>query len=146
MWRKSLNDLVKRIASQSLYLFLPDIIQDLTQTKISQMLLFTVAISRSLDHCYPYIMLGTRPDIAFTVIKMLQFSSNSMEEHLQKVLYIMRYLSSFQDLCISYSGHGDQNSLCAYPDTDWAGDVETSRSTTGYAIFLGNSIVSWLSR
>jgi len=93
-----------------------------------------------------YIMLGTRPDIAFAVIKMSQFSSNSMEEHLQKVLYIVRYLSSSQDLCISYSGHGDQNSLCAYSDTDWTGDVETSRSTTGYAIFLGNSIVSWLSR
>jgi len=75
-------------------------------------------------------MLGTRPDIAFVVIKMSQFSSNPMEEHLQKVLYIVRYLSSFQDLCISYSGHGDQNGLCAYSDTDWAGDIETSRSTT----------------
>jgi len=93
-----------------------------------------------------YIMLGTRPDIAITVIKMLQFFSNPMKEHLQKALYIMHYLSSFQDLCISYSGHGDQNSLCAYSDTDWAGDIETSHSTTGYAIFLGNGIVSWLSR
>jgi len=40
-------------------------------------------------------MLGTRPDIAFVVIKMLQFSSNPTEEHLQKALYIVRYLSSF---------------------------------------------------
>ena len=91
-------------------------------------------------------MLGTRPDIAFVVIKMLQFSSNPMEEDLQKVLYIMRYLSSFQDLCILYFEHGDQNGLCAYSNTDWAGDIETSYSTTGYTIFLGNSIVSWLSR
>jgi len=91
-------------------------------------------------------MLGTRPDIAFAVIKMSQFSSNPTEEHLQKVLYIVHYLSSFQDLCISYSGHGDQNSLYAYSDTDWAGDIETSHSTTGYAIFLGNNIVSWLFR
>jgi hypothetical protein len=45
-----------------------------------------------------------------------------------------------------YSGTGNHNGLCAYSDTDWAGDVETSRSTTGYAIFLGNGIVSWLSR
>jgi len=93
-----------------------------------------------------YIILGTRPDIAFAVIKMSQFSSNPMEEHLQKVLYIVCYLSSFQDLCILYSGHGDQNGLCTYSDTDWAGDVETSCSTTGYAIFIGNGIVSWLSR
>jgi hypothetical protein len=91
-------------------------------------------------------MLGTRPDIAFAVIKMSQFSSNPMEEHLQKALYIVRYLSSSPDLCIMYSGTGNHNGLCAYSDTDWAGDVETSRSTTGYAIFLGNGIVSWLSR
>ena len=93
-----------------------------------------------------YIMLGTRPDISFAVIKMSQFSSNPTEEHLQKALYIVRYLSSSKELCIVYSGTGDSNGLCAYSDTDWAGDVETSRSTTGYAIFLGNGIVSWLSR
>jgi hypothetical protein len=91
-------------------------------------------------------MLGTRPDIAFVVIKMSQFSSNPTEEHLQKALYIVCYLSSSPDLCIMYSGTGHHNGLCAYSDTDWAGDIETSRSTTGYAIFLGNGIVSWLSR
>jgi len=35
-----------------------------------------------------YIMLGTRPDLAFSVIKMSQFSANPTEEHLQKALYI----------------------------------------------------------
>jgi hypothetical protein len=91
-------------------------------------------------------MLGTRPDIVFVVLKMSQFSSNPKEEHLQKVLYIVRYLSSSPDLCIMYSGTGNHNSLCAYSDMDWAGDGETSCSTAGYAIFLGNGIVSWLSR
>ena len=77
---------------------------------------------------------------------MSQFSSNPTEEHLQKALYIVHYLSSSKDLCIVYFGTGDSNGLCAYSDIDWAGDVETSWSTTGYAIFLGNGIVSWLSR
>ena len=36
-----------------------------------------------------YIMLGTYPDIAFSVIKMSQFSLNSSEDHLQKALYIV---------------------------------------------------------
>ena len=71
-------------------------------------------------------MLGTRPDIAFAVIKMSQFSSNPTEEHLQKALYIVRYLSSSKDLCIQYSATGNQNGLCAYSDIDWAGDIETS--------------------
>ena len=92
------------------------------------------------------IMLGTRPDISFAVIKMSQFSSNPTKEHLQKVLYIVRYPSSSKELCIVYSGTGDSNDWCTYSDTDWADDIETSCSTTGYAICLGNGIVSWLSR
>ena len=36
-----------------------------------------------------YIMLGTCPDIAFSVIEISQFSSNPSEEHLQKALYIV---------------------------------------------------------
>ena len=77
---------------------------------------------------------------------MLQFSVNPTEKHLQKVLYIVRYLSSTTDLCICYSGLGDKNGFIAYSDMDWGGDVETSRSTTGYAMFLENGIISWLSR
>ena len=47
-----------------------------------------------------YIMLGTRPDIAYSVIKMSQFSANSLEEHLQRAFYIVHYLLSTMDLCI----------------------------------------------
>ena len=43
-----------------------------------------------------YIMLGTHPDIAFSVIKMSQFSSNPSEEHLQKALYIVQYLLGYE--------------------------------------------------
>ena len=92
-----------------------------------------------------YIMLGTRPDIAQAVIKMSQFSSNPLEEHLQKALYIVRYLAGTKNLCIKYNG-ASKAGFVAYSDTDWAGDHETRRSTSGYAIFLGNGIVSWLLR
>ena len=71
-----------------------------------------------------YIMLGTRPDIAFSVIKMSQFSSNPSEEHLQKALYIVRYLLGTKDLCITYDG-ASGSGFVAYSDTDWGGDLET---------------------
>ena len=66
--------------------------------------------------------------------------------HFFEPLYIVHYLSSTTNLCIQYSASGNQNGLIAYSDTDWAGDHKTSCSTTGYAMFLANSIVSWLSR
>ena len=42
-------------------------------------------------------MLGTRPDIAYVVIKLSQFSANSSQVHLDKALYIMCYLVETQD-------------------------------------------------
>ena len=93
-----------------------------------------------------YIMRGIRPDITYLVIKMSQFSANPSEEHLQRALYIVCYLSSITDLCIQYSTSGNQNGLIAYSDTNWAGDHEISCSTTGCAVFLANSIIFWLSR
>ena len=92
-----------------------------------------------------HIMLGTRPDIAQAVIKMSQFSSNPSEAHLQKALYIVWYLVGTKNLCIKYNG-ASKAGFVAYSDTNWASDHETHRSTSGYAIFLGNGIVSWISR
>ena len=76
---------------------------------------------------------------------MSQFSANPTEDHLKRALYIVWYLATTRDLCLSYQGMSKDGFL-AYSDTDWAGDLETRRSTTGYCIFLADGIVSWLSR
>ena len=39
-----------------------------------------------------YLMLGTRPDIAFAVTQLAKFASNPSDEHLNRAMYILRYL------------------------------------------------------
>ena len=41
---------------------------------------------------------------------------------------------------------GEQTELNGYSDADWAGDVDTRRSTSGYVFQFGNGTISWSSR
>ena len=65
-----------------------------------------------------YLMLGTCPDIAFVVTKLAQYASNPSEDHLNKVLYICRYLMGTQHYHLSYDGASGQG-ISACTDSDW---------------------------
>jgi len=57
-----------------------------------------------------------------------------------------RYLDTLKgtlDYGINYSRN---NNINAYVDADYAGDVETRRSTTGFLITIGNASTSWCSK
>lgn len=92
-----------------------------------------------------YIMLGTRPDIAFAVIRLSQFSANPSEEHLEKAFYICCYLLSTPDYTLVFDGSSGQG-ITAFSDSDWVSDEIMRRSTTGYFIQIAKGPVSWLSR
>ena len=92
-----------------------------------------------------YIMLGTRPDLAFAVTKLSQFASNPSEEHLKRALYICRYLVGTKDYSLVYKGKA-QAGLVAGTDSDWASDPNTRRSQTGFFLKLAGGVFSWTSR
>ena len=92
-----------------------------------------------------YIMLGTRPDIAFAVTKLSQHAANPTEDHLNRALYICRYLLGTANYSLVFDGPLDSG-LMAYSDSDWASDPNTRKSTTSYMVKLAGAIFSWNSR
>uniref|UniRef100_A0ACD5W3B3 Uncharacterized protein n=1 Tax=Avena sativa TaxID=4498 RepID=A0ACD5W3B3_AVESA len=67
------------------------------------------------------------------------------DRHLALVKRILRYLrgTTAHGLHLHRSSTLD---LLAYSDADWAGCPDTRRSTSGYAIFLGDALISWSSK
>jgi hypothetical protein len=83
----------------------------------------------------------TRRDIAYVVQQICLFMHDPREPHLALVKRILRYIKGTLD----YGHHihrSPSSDLVAYSDADWAGCPETRRSTSGYALFLGENLIS----
>lgn len=91
-----------------------------------------------------YAMLGTRPDLAFAVSVVSRYAANPTESHWKAVKRIFRYLKGTIDFELAYKG--DLQKLRGYSDADWAGDLDTRRSTSGYVFNVGSGAISWLSK
>lgn len=87
----------------------------------------------------------SRPDVTFAVNKLSQYVSKPCQSHLAATHHLLRYLknSPGQGLFLPASS---SYQLHALADSDWTSCLDTSRSTTGFCIFLGDSLVSWKSK
>jgi hypothetical protein len=67
------------------------------------------------------------------------------EAHLVAAKRILRYLQGTLDFGLVIP-RSTPTQLVVYIDADWAGCPDTRRSTSGYAVFLGGSLISWSSK
>ncbi|KAK9912325.1 hypothetical protein M0R45_036193 [Rubus argutus] len=83
----------------------------------------------------------TRPDIAYPVNKVCQFMHSPRSTHLAAVKRILRYLKGTPDQGLQIT-KGDPI-LTIFTNADWGGCPIDRRTTTGYCVFLGNTLLSW---
>ncbi|XP_068332865.1 uncharacterized mitochondrial protein AtMg00810-like [Pyrus communis] len=99
---------------------------------------------RSLVGALQYLTF-THPDTAHSVNLVCQYMTNPTDLHMHLVKRIIRYLQGTLECDLKYTMTQDFN-IAAFSDSDWAADINTRRSITGFVVFLGSNPVSWQSK
>ena len=60
------------------------------------------------------------------------------EEHMDAVIWILRYLKSFPRKRLMFSKNNHLN-VDGYTDVDWARNISDRKSTFGYFMFIGGN-------
>ncbi|UYV64215.1 ATP13A3 [Cordylochernes scorpioides] len=85
----------------------------------------------------------SRPDITYAVSQVSKFLEYPGPAHCTTVKNIFRYLKGTPHMGILFTG---QDQLVGYSDSDFARDVDSRKSTTGYAFMMNGGTVSWASQ
>ncbi|TFY76154.1 hypothetical protein EWM64_g7858 [Hericium alpestre] len=88
-----------------------------------------------------YVVLGTHPDITYSVTVLSQFMQNLSPEHWEAAKRVMHYLKSTKQEWLTYGGAG-RTSIEAYMDADW-GSNDHHHSISGYVFLIDRGVVSW---
>ena len=88
---------------------------------------------------------ASKPNVKQAVGMVARFQDAPKESHVQAVKRIFRYLKGTIGLGLWYPSK-NTFSLKAYSDADCVGCVDYRKSTSGGAFFLGESLVSWISK
>ena len=91
-----------------------------------------------------YLMIGTRPDLAFAIRKLSQSLESPLHHHCIVVKRVLRYISSTRDHGILFQK--DKNlKVLACCDSDCEGCCETRKFTSAFVFMLAEGAISWRS-
>ncbi|KAH9718108.1 hypothetical protein KPL71_022089 [Citrus sinensis] len=91
-----------------------------------------------------YVMVCTRPNISQAVNIVSRYMHNPGKNQWLAIKWILRYLYKTVDVGLLFKKDCGQQCV-GYCDSDFAGDLDKRRSTTGYVFTLGGGPVSWRS-
>nr|GEU37922.1 retrovirus-related Pol polyprotein from transposon TNT 1-94 [Tanacetum cinerariifolium] len=88
---------------------------------------------------------STRPDLSYSVGVISRFMENPKYAHWKALKRILRYVKGTKSFGLFYSSF-KENTLTGYFDSDWHGDVDDRKSTSGYVFFMGKAAFTWASK
>jgi hypothetical protein len=93
-----------------------------------------------------YVQRQTHPEISYAVRELCKYTSNPGPKMWTAFLRVLRFLKVHKTLCIKYTKPTAASStvqLSAFCDSDFANDVVSRRSVTGWVTFLLGGPISW---
>jgi len=87
----------------------------------------------------------TRPDILYATGIVSRFMKNPTTTRLKAAKRIFRYLNGTLDYGLLYSNTNNYE-LVGYSDSDWAGDNDDQKITSGFVFFMGDTAFTWMSK
>lgn len=89
-----------------------------------------------------YLTVATRPDISFAVGLACRYLNRPNENHVNLVKRIFKYIKGTINFGIRFKSNAALNLEC-FSDADYAGDVDTRKSTSGFVFMFGTGAISW---
>lgn len=99
---------------------------------------------RALVGSLMHLSVTVRPDISYAVGALSRYLASPTLVHWQAAKGVLRYLSGTADYGIIYAP--SSSGLVGFCDADYAGDIDTRRSTSGYVFVLNGGAISWQSK
>ena len=91
-----------------------------------------------------YAQVCTRPDIAFAIGILGRYQSNPGLDHWRVAKKVMRYLQGTKYYKLMYWRTSNLK-VVSYSNSDFAGCVDSRKSTSGYIFILAGGAISWRS-
>ena len=99
----------------------------------------------SVVGCLMYAMVCSHPNLAHVVSQVSKYMSKSGRQHWEAVKWIFRYLRGTVGHGIVFGNQQGDPLVVGYVDSDYVGDLNNRRSTTGYVFTISGGPVCWKS-
>jgi len=90
-------------------------------------------------------LIATRSDLMYAISLISRFMEKPKDTHWQAGKRILRYVNGTIDYGILYSV-SNKFKLVGFTNSDWAGNVDDWKSTSGYVFHMGLGMISWASK
>ncbi|XP_041002881.1 secreted RxLR effector protein 161-like [Juglans microcarpa x Juglans regia] len=91
-----------------------------------------------------YAQVCTRPDIAFAIGMLGRYQSDPGLDHWRAAKKVMRYLQGTKEYMLMYRRTDNLEVIgCSY--SDFAGCIDSRKSTSGYIFLMAGGAISWRS-